>query len=216
MLTDRHGGERHGNYMHTANGQKFWPFDPKPEDVSITTIAHHLSCQGRYAGATQHPDDPDRIMYPVSEHSVYVARFVERDLDKPEFALEALLHDAPEAYLQDMIRPIKYHPAFNEAYLALEDMNMQVIARRFNLVYPFPPEIKIADEAVTAAECEQIIVRDKREEWMSGHLHDRSRVARVRIKMMLPHEARFFFLQEFRRLVAVRDQFRPFPADARC
>lgn len=212
QLFDKNGRPRVGNYMHTATGEKYWPFDPRPEEIRIETIAHHLSTQGRYQGATQHPADPSRIAYFVSEHSVYVARYVHDVLERPDLALEALLHDAAEFSIGDLIRPVKYNPAF-EAYFPLEKLNEEAIAKRFNLLYPFPKEIKIADEAVTAAECDQIIVRDESEEWSSAPLHDRSHIADVKIEMMLPIEAKQFFLREYFAIMVTRDLFREVPAD---
>lgn len=60
--------------------------------------------------------------------------------------------------------------------------------------------MKFADEAVTAAEVRQIIVRSPNEEWDSGKLHDDSYVAPVEIEMWLPWEAKLRFLARFHEL----------------
>lgn len=55
---------RTGNYMHTSSGSKYWPMDPRPAEVVIETIAHHLANRCRYNGATQHPQArrPDLLL----------------------------------------------------------------------------------------------------------------------------------------------------------
>lgn len=191
---------RSGNYMHTASGTKYWPIDPRPHDVHIYTIAHHLANRCRYNGATQHPTISERIFYSVAEHSVLCSY-----IGPEEEALERLLHDGSEAYNGDLIRPLKYDPMFAAPFKHVEHLNEAAIAKRFNLVFPFPPSVKIADEAVTAAECRQIIVHDPSEEWESGKLHDDSIVADIEIEMWSPWEAKNRFLARFYELALIRE-----------
>lgn len=82
------------SYIQTYTGQKFYPFDPKIESISIIDIAHCLSNICRYAGHTKH-------FYSVAEHCVVMSELF------PSFAKIALLHDAAEAYFGDLPRPIK-------------------------------------------------------------------------------------------------------------
>jgi len=107
-------------YIHTSNGHRYYPFSPDPAHLDIEVIAHHLACQSRWAGATQHRIFPERISYSVAEHSVYVMDYVIDVLGRPDLALTALLHDAAEAYIQDIIRPLKHSPTFGEPFKALE------------------------------------------------------------------------------------------------
>lgn len=210
-LVDRHGRSRAGAYMHVSNGRKYFPFDPREDEVDIQVIAHHLACNGRYNGATQHRRFKSRIFYSVAEHSVYVANYLRMDLKRPDLALEGLLHDASEAFIGDLIRPLKYSPEFRAPFFAVEEINEVIIGRAFNLVYPFPKEIKQADEAVTAAEVEQIIVKHPEEEFESGLLHDPDKVAPYEIAMFDPFAAKEMFLATFYALVEERDKFRPLP-----
>ncbi|MCR5870687.1 MULTISPECIES: hypothetical protein [unclassified Sphingomonas] len=131
------GTDRVGNWMQTYTGKAFWPLDPRPEEVDIEDIAHSLSMQGRFAGHADH-------WYSIAEHSVYVSRFV-----PPEHALQALLHDASEAYVVDVPRPVK--PALTN-YREIEDRVWGAIARRFQLPIELHPSIKLADNAVLLAE----------------------------------------------------------------
>jgi hypothetical protein len=212
-LVDKHGRSRAGNYMHMVKGGKFFPMDPRADEIDIEEIAHHLANNGRWAGATQHKRFKSRIFYSVAEHSVYVARHLEK-MGRPDLALEGLLHDGPEYVIGDLIRPMKYHPAFKE-YFKIEELNDKALAERFNLVYPFPKEIKLADEAITEAEHKQIILRNLDEEWSSGLLHDQTKGAAVEIQMLDPYPAKEFFLQAYYEIIATRETYRALPPDFR-
>lgn len=206
--------DRIGNYMHTApSGRKYWPLDPRPSEVDIQVIAHHLATRARFNGATQHKLHSDRIFYSVAEHSVLVSLYVEHVLGAPQFALEALLHDSSEAYNGDLIRPLKYDPAFREPFQRVEELNEKAHAEAFNLVYPYPPEIKIADEALVAAEVDQIIIKHPDQDWSYGALHDRSRVADYQIAMLLPNDAKLVFLKRYYELIERRAQYRALPTN---
>ena len=109
---------RKGDWMTLVSGRQFWPFDPRPGDVRIADIAHSLSMQCRYGGHSPQ-------FYSVAEHSVLLSRRV-----SPENQLWALMHDSPETYLKDTIRPIKR--SFPEL-ATMEDTIMGVIAKKYGL-----------------------------------------------------------------------------------
>lgn len=90
---------RNGPWMDLGGGRKFWPIDPSPDEVSIDDIAHALSNICRFGGRCSH-------FYSVAQHSVMVSRIVART--RPDLALHGLLHDAAEAYLGDVIAPLKH------------------------------------------------------------------------------------------------------------
>lgn len=184
-------------YMHMADGGKYYPFAPRAEDIHIDTIAHHLACAGRWNGATQHPTNPDRIFYSVAEHSVYVSEYMEHELERPDLALQALLHDAPEYVVGDMIRPMKYSTVFHEPFKAVEELNEKVINAKFGLPFPLDPLVKLADEAVCTAEANQIVPKRADLEWESERMHDTSAVARIRIEMLNPKQARDLFMGRY-------------------
>jgi hypothetical protein len=99
-------------------------------DVRLPDISHALSMLNRFTGHTTQP-------YSVAQHSVVVSKLVPQ-----EDALWGLLHDASEAYLGDVARPLK---AMLPEYVALEKRIQQVIARAFGLRWPAPPSVKAAD-----------------------------------------------------------------------
>lgn len=86
--------ERSGPYMETIDGGRLYFLEPREEDISIEAIAASLANICRFNGHT--------LFYSVAEHSVYVASLVPE-----EHRLEALLHDAAEAYVGDISAPLK-------------------------------------------------------------------------------------------------------------
>jgi len=82
-------------WIQTFSGRKVDPCHLRPSDVCIEDIAHSLSLQCRFGGHV-------REFYSVAQHSVYVATSVPSDL-----VLAGLLHDAAEAYISDIVTPVK-------------------------------------------------------------------------------------------------------------
>ena len=176
-----HEGRR-GLYMHTYTGKKYFPCDPRPEEVCIEDIAHHLSLQNRFAGATTRGIS-------VAEHSLFCSYIP----DDPRDQLDALMHDAAEAYLQDMIRPLKYLPQIAPIYKVLEKMNEEAIAKAFPLLrYPWSATVKRCDEIAVNLEMEKLIVSPEK-----GYLHERMETVKFRLLNITPKEAEGRFLIRF-------------------
>lgn len=124
----------------TVSGRHVDPLRLRVEDVSWTDIGHALSQINRWSGHTSHP-------WSVAQHSVVVAALVE-----PQDTLWALLHDAPEAYLTDLPRPLKRAEVL-AAYVALEAQVMDVILQAAGMpAGPMPDAVREADDAVLVAE----------------------------------------------------------------
>lgn len=120
--------QRIGDWIETFTGGQFWPLDPRPEDVNIIDIAHSLSMQCRFNGHT-------RVFYSVAEHSIIVAKEIIFMGYGPLSALYGLLHDAAEAYICDLPRPIKSGWGW---YAATENQVLSAILKAFDL--PMPKE----------------------------------------------------------------------------
>lgn len=120
-------------------------FEPTPEMIRIIDIAHALANQCRFGGHL-----PE--FYSVAEHSVYCANLVSH-----QHKLAALLHDASEAYLLDIPRPIKKRLS---NYAEIEDKLMRVIAKKFGFDYPLHEDIKRADELALTAEWGCLMLKD--------------------------------------------------------
>ena len=125
------------DWIQTYRGIAMRPLDAAPETIDIRDIAHALSLQCRFNGHC-------RVFYSVADHSVHVSRIV------PEaHALWGLLHDAAEAYVCDLPRPLKHQIP---AYVEIEDRLLEVIVQRFGLSWPMPPEVREADDILLATE----------------------------------------------------------------
>ena len=68
-----------------------------------------------------------------------------------EVQLAGLIHDSSEAYLGDLIAPLKHRPEFH-FFREIEDHVLTVIAETHGLAYPFPPEVHAADRTICALE----------------------------------------------------------------
>jgi hypothetical protein len=134
-------GDRAGDWMITYSGRRFWPLDPRPDDVSWVDIAHALSLSCRYGGHAQR-------FYSVAEHSVLLARYFGR-LGQPLLSRYALLHDGAEAYVADVIRPIKRQlPAFRRIEAPIEAQILVLVG----LDPEIPAAVAEADSAIVADE----------------------------------------------------------------
>lgn len=124
-------------YVSTFSGNRFYPLGPRIDRVTIEDIAHGLAYQCRFNGQT-------REFYSVAQHSLIVASLV-----APHLRLAALLHDAAEAYLGDMVKPLKVlMPEFAD----LEDRVSALIANAFGVDFSDYAPIKRADLIALATE----------------------------------------------------------------
>jgi len=142
--------ERIGDYVETYTGKQFWPLDPRPEDVCIEDIAHSLSMQCRFNGHCSR-------FYSVAEHSIIVAEDLAGTGYSSEMQLYGLLHDAAEAYICDLPRPLKN---CIDGYKLYELDIQSVIYDAFNIDYPSSSErltIKHVDDALLKYEGRHIM-----------------------------------------------------------
>lgn len=135
------------SFIRTFTGRLVDPVHLSPGDICIEDIAHALSNQCRFSGHV-------RRFYSVAEHSVRVMQNCKLD------PLSALLHDASEAYLVDLPRPLKYHPAFS-FYRDVEVKVSWAIAERFGLLplKEVEDEIHVADKRMLATEMQGLMNR---------------------------------------------------------
>lgn len=105
--------------FNTASGIQINLHNPTEDSLKIWDIAGALSLLCRFGGHVQR-------FYSVAQHSVLVAALAPADLKR-----EALMHDAAEAYLGDVIKPLKH--LIGEPYTLLEDRFETVLAQRFGL-----------------------------------------------------------------------------------
>lgn len=141
---------RDGEFFFTYTGVQFWPLDPRIEDINIEDIAHGLAHTCRWGGHS-------REFYSVAQHSA-VCAFHARE----EHKLVALMHDAAEAYIGDVKRPLKYAmPNLME----IEHRIWLLICEKFNLPTIVPHEVKVIDDRALMAERNAFITYDNSVEW---------------------------------------------------
>lgn len=137
--------QRQGDWIETFMGVKFFPLDPRPEEVILQDIAHALSHICRFTGHCS-------VFYSVAQHSLAIMKELKKLNYSPWLQLIGLLHDASEAYLCDVPRPLK---PFLPGYKEWEDRLMGVIWQAFRIEHPGPLErklIKACDSRMLASE----------------------------------------------------------------
>lgn len=133
--------------IRTVSGQYINLRELEPKNWHIGDIAHALSNVQRFGGHLP-------LRYSVAHHSLGVFRLVP---DQPrEIRLQALMHDASEAFLGDMPSPIKQ---LLPDYQALEQRVMEVMSRRFGFPWPLHPAVKMADRKMLEWEWENIMLK---------------------------------------------------------
>lgn len=123
--------------INTYSGKVVSLIDPQPEQIDIRDIARGLANNSHFGGQTPG-------FFSIAEHCLMVCNLLDEKLRQdPKMLLLALLHDASEAYMGDMVKPLKVHlPKFKE----YEDRLMHVILTRYNLDPEKLPLIKPADK----------------------------------------------------------------------
>lgn len=114
----------------TFTGQRFDVFAPDPATIDIADIAHALAFTPRWKGHTT-------CFYSVAEHAiacVYAELYHGDQATSAEYDLHLLLHDASEAYLGDLQRPIKHQPAM-DGFRQIEHVLQAHIYRRFGVPF---------------------------------------------------------------------------------
>lgn len=129
-------------WQRMLSGRRLDLLDPTPVDIEIEDIAHGLAFVARWNGQTR-GDWP----YSVAEHSLLVEQIFRKSNpgESARWQLAALLHDAPEYVIGDMISPVK--AAVGPGYGALDDRLTAAIHIRFGLPAVLPVAIKRAIKA---------------------------------------------------------------------
>lgn len=151
--------------------------NPDPESIHIEDIAHALSNMCRFTGHV-------RSFYSVAEHSYWCSYMV-----PDEHALDALLHDAHEAYVGDVASPMK---AYLPDYGLIEARVQQVVRKRFGLPLFSPDTVHRADKDLCKQEARKLLPPA---EWQKGLDH-----GLVDIQCLPPHRAYEVFVHRFNQL----------------
>lgn len=138
--------QRKGEWIQTFSGIRFWPLDPRPEEVRLDDVAHALAMTCRFNGHC------DRF-YSVAQHCVHVS-----ELCDDEHALAGLIHDAAEAYISDLSRPVKRQAEMG-AFRAIEAGLERAVAKAFgvDVALLHSEQVKRADHVMLATEAQHLM-----------------------------------------------------------
>ena len=143
----RHEVPEHGSWLQTASGRAFDLLNPSPADVDFDDISLALSRVPRFGGHTRRP-------YSVAQHSVLVAELLESAGHPGHVVLQGLLHDATEAYVMDLPRPLK---DLVPEYKTIENRVWRAVAMYFDLPVHLDPVVKEADALALALEARTLL-----------------------------------------------------------
>lgn len=183
-------------WQRMLSGRRLDLLDPTPMDIEIEDIAHGLAFVARWNGQTM-----GDFAYSVAEHSLLVEGLFSRmeGSPDPKWQMAALLHDAPEYVIGDMISPVK--AAVGAGYGALDDRLTAAIHLRFGLPTTIPQtikrKIKKADKISAWMEATQIAGFSEAEANKFFGKPDRSVIEDFKIMLRPPIETRNAYTARF-------------------
>lgn len=131
-------------FIRLRSGRKFWPLDPRAEDIDVCDIAYGLAGQFRYAGHSR---------LTVAQHSVVGSMHIAGVKNKLAF----LFHDCAEGLgLGDVPRPLKRSGHYR-FYLAAEDRILVEAAKKFGFIFPLSAAVKQMDGAMCVTEKKEMV-----------------------------------------------------------
>lgn len=163
--------------FNTITGEIIDIHNPKPEMFNIVDIASALSKICRFGGQCS-------SFYSVAQHCVMVAGMVADD-----YALEGLMHDASEAYLGDVIKPLKI--ILGDAYEKIEQRFSDVIAEAFGLKKEAENSIKHYDRIALELEFDLLLL-NRKEDWVHS-----AKSMGLPTEILTPEEAKSEFIKAY-------------------
>lgn len=184
-------------WQRMLSGRRLDLLDPTPMDIEIADIAHGLAFVARWNGQTR-----GDFAYSVAEHSLLVEAIFARAVSDPKWQLAALLHDAPEYVIGDMISPVK--SAVGDGYGQMDTRLTAAIHLRFGLPATLPAPvkkaIKAADKVSAWLEAVEIAGFDRAEADKLFGAPDPAVLRGLSIRLRPPADVRADFLARFNQL----------------
>ena len=193
------GPREHGSaeraWQRMLSGRRLDILNPSPLDIEIEDIAHGLARVSRWNGQTR-----GKHSFSVAQHSILVERLVRMNAPKldQKWYLAALLHDAPEYVIGDMITPFKH--ALDGMYREIEAGLDRAVHIRFGLPPQIPDAvkrtIKRADRMAAWLEATQL-AGFSQQEAIKIFIKPAGTPANIRLKPQSPDDAAASFLRRF-------------------
>ena len=193
------GPREHGSaeraWQRMLSGRRLDILNPSPLDIEIEDIAHGLARVSRWNGQTR-----GKHSFSVAQHSILVERLVRINAPKlnQKWYLAALLHDAPEYVIGDMITPFKH--ALDGMYREIEAGLDRAVHIRFGLPPQIPDAvkrtIKRADRMAAWLEATQL-AGFSQQEAIKIFIKPAGTPANIRLKPQSPDDAAASFLRRF-------------------
>jgi len=183
---------RIGEWMHVNSGGRFFPLDPRPEEVNIDDIANGLALTCRYGGH----GDVEKF-YSVAEHCYLLAEAAKNEGYPSHVQLACLLHDAAEAYTGDMIRAMKH--SIGKPFGDIEDTIQNVIFEKYKVAETFRTHgdyIKSLDTRITVNEKHRLMLNPQ--PWATDDLRP---IEGITLLCYKPSPMKYLYLKAFHRLI---------------
>lgn len=180
MIERAYPKEQEPGAIVTYSGRVIRPLEPEGADFCIEDIAHSLANSCRFTGHVH-------SFYSVAQHSVLVSEIVPVS---ERFA--GLMHDASEAYLSDISRPVKRQRAFGSFYKEAEERLMYALAEHFGFLWPASATVHWADDVLLRSEQRDLmpnLLRVPGDDYLD-----------FTIVPMLPEQAETYFLHRYHEL----------------
>lgn len=161
--------DERGPWMTTFTAKRFYPMNPDPAKITIEDIAHALSNTCRWNGHTT-------VYYSVAQHCIAASVVA-----ATPYRMAMLLHDAAEAYMGDLVRPLKRGTDMGRQFAVIEDRVQEAVLVAFNVEAPPRKKQKYWDNRCLIAEADDLINQD----WIEA-LRDRLKVERFPHEMIIP------------------------------
>lgn len=170
------------NYIETFTNKQYHFMNPSVSEVCIEDISQALSMSCRYSGHV-------KSFYSVAEHCCIISdKILDLTGDKSQ-AYDALMHDASEAYLNDIPRPIKPHL---DNYLSIEGMAERCIQKALHC-NPMNNLIAELDKNIVRDEAVQLF--NSIPSWVNDY-----ESIGITVLSLTPEDAKREFLSRFERL----------------
>jgi hypothetical protein len=185
---------RKGQWMQTSLGGRFYPLDPRLDEIFIPDIANGCALDCRYGGQ----GNVDRF-YSVAEHCWLLSSYALQTTGDVYLAMALLLHDGAEAYVNDLPRAVKN--AVGQGYKDVENNIQDLIFKKFGVgssVKQHAVVMKDLDRRIVPLE-KEFIFGNKAGAWAYDQFKP---LEGVRILGLQPRIAKFFFIEQFAKLDA--------------